>query len=189
MGRPAATWCLFVLLWTAPLAGHISVPGGLHETVAGAALIVRGRVSDIRVEDLPGVGVETVVTVAVEGVLKGEAGPFVSFRVPGGRIGRYAVVMVGSPTFTRGEHAIFFLGRGDDQFFRPIGLGAGIVRIRSSARRGSAVVQAPLPSAPQTPARRAVRGERRQAPLPVGTFEALVRLIDLDQRRAVGASR
>ena len=46
-------------------------------------LIVRGRVTDVRAIEVPA-GVESVATFAVERVLKGPAGDFVSVRVPGG---------------------------------------------------------------------------------------------------------
>lgn len=189
MVRAAALSCLFGLLCVVPVSGHVSVPAGFREIVADAAMIVRGRVTDVRAEDVPGVGVESIVTVAVERVLKGEAGPFVSFRVPGGRIGRYAVVMIGSPTFTRDEEAVFFLKRGADQAIRPVGLTAGVVRIRAGGSRGEAVVQAPfLPVSPAADGR-AAGDDRRRAPLALGTFEALVRLVDVEQRRAAGAAR
>ena len=91
------------------------MPAGFREIVADASVIVRGRITDVRAVAVAGAGIDSVATVAVESVLKGEAAAFVNVRVPGGEIGRTRFVVVGSPTFKPDQRAVFFLKRGADR--------------------------------------------------------------------------
>src|SRR5262245_26691371 len=97
-GMKRLTSCVVALM----LAGvstfaTVVVPTEFREVVSGADLIVRGRVTDVRSFVVPGDGIDTVATVAVETVLKGQADTFVSVRVPGGEVGSTKFVMVGAP--------------------------------------------------------------------------------------------
>ena len=69
------------------LVATVVVPAEFRAIVTDAALIVRGRVTDVRAVAVPGRGIESIATVAVEAVLKGTAESFVSVRVPGGTVG------------------------------------------------------------------------------------------------------
>lgn len=150
-----------------------------REVVSDASTIIRGRVTDVRaVRSLAG-DVESVVTVGVESALKGEAGPFVSMRVPGGTIGRYRTVMPGAPVMRVGEQAVFFLKAGPGNTLWPVGLSQGIYRIALASPRSSiSLVHAPvLPGVTTGAAGAVVRGDSRRKALPVSEFESLVKLV------------
>ncbi len=90
--------CVGLALGAAPLVASETTPLEFRAVVGEAALIVRGHVTDVRAVEVPDRGVETIATLAVDAVLKGETDGFVSFRLPGGQIGRYRTVMAGAPT-------------------------------------------------------------------------------------------
>ena len=103
-------FALAAAVWIAgaSLAATVFVPTEFREIVADAMLIVRGRVTDVRPIAVPATGVESIVTVGVETVLKGAANGFVSLRVPGGDTGRFRHVMLGAPVLRPGERAVFY---------------------------------------------------------------------------------
>lgn len=159
------------------------VPAAFDEIVADSTLIVRGRVTDVRAAVVAGDGMSSFATVAVEAVLKGRAGAFVAVRVPGGQIGRSRVVMAGAPTLRVADHAVFFLARGADGTFRPVGLSMGVYRVSRDAGTGRAVVDPPLVVGVTAPVGRVVRGDVGRRSMPVQEFESLVRLVA--SRRAI----
>jgi hypothetical protein len=164
----------------APMGATLVVPVEFRQMVAEAGLIVRGRVTDVRAVAVRNRGVDTIATVLVEGVVKGQSDGFVSIRVPGGQIGRYRFVMVGAPTFTTGQRAVFFLSRSADGFWRPIGLTQGVYRVRPDPVSGLPVVPPPL-VAGRTAALTGPtqRGDPRRRLMPIAEFESLVRLVML----------
>jgi hypothetical protein len=166
-----------VALSIVPLAATVLVPAEFREIVADASLIVRGRVTDVRSLVVSGAGIDSFATVAVDAVLKGQAGPFVSVRVPGGAVGRTRVVMAGAPRLHPGDQAVFFLRQYSDGSFRPVGLSMGIYRLQREAGLGRLVVDAPLVSGVTASVGRVVRGDARRRPMPVSEFESLVRLV------------
>lgn len=148
-----------------------------REIVSGASTIVRGRVTDVRAVRSPAGDVESVVTIAVDSVLKGTADTFVAMRVPGGTVGRYRTVMTGAPVMRVGEQAVFFLKRGPANAYWPVGLSQGIYRVQLGGA-GGGLVQAPVLAGVTTNAVGAVvRGDSRRKTLPVTEFESLVRLV------------
>ena len=154
----------------------VVAPVGFREAVNEAALIVRGHVTDVRGIELP-TGVETAVTLAVDRVLKGPAGDFVTVRVPGGTVGRYRTIFVGAPTFTLNEQVILLLKRGTDNALRPIGLWQGVYPIQAIPGTTQPGVAAPA-VAPQTSSvGQIVRGDARRRVISVTEFESLVRLV------------
>jgi hypothetical protein len=86
---------LALLFMTVVASATVTIPTEFKEVVADAGLIVRGHVTDVRAVSTRSLGIETLATVGVEAVLKGEAADFVIMRVPGGVIGRVRSVMVG----------------------------------------------------------------------------------------------
>jgi hypothetical protein len=160
----------------------VVVPSAFQEIVADAALIVRGHVTDVRAVSTREHGVESVATVAVDAVLKGQAEPFVYVRIPGGEQGRTRVVMVGAPTLRADMSAVFFLARtGADNAWRPVGLTSGVVPVVRDASTGRVVVHAPAFATREADGR-LVRGDIRRRDLPVADFESLVRLVIADRR-------
>lgn len=175
---------LGVLLAVRTTGATVVIPTDFREVVAGASLIVRGEVTDVRGIATP-VGIESIATVAVSAVLKGDAGgAFVSVRVPGGTVGRYRRVMVGAPVLRAGESAVFFLVRGSDFAWRPVALTAGVAPVLVDPETRRAVVRAPGVDGGGAAAARAI-GRVVRSVLPVDEFESLVRVVVADQRLAV----
>jgi hypothetical protein len=159
-----------------PLSASTFLTPEFREIVSDSATVVRGRVTDVRAIRSAAGEVESVVTIAVDAVLKGPAETFVSMRVPGGVIGRYRTVMTGAPVMRVNDYAIFVLKRGPGNPLRPVGLSQGIYRVSASAT--GAVVGAPvLPGVTTNATGPVVRGDARRKALPVSEFDSLVRLV------------
>lgn len=175
--RWTAALALVIVIAGASLTATVFVPAEFREIVADAGLIVRGRVTDIRSIAVPGIGVESIVTVGVETVLKGAANGFVSLRVPGGDTGRYRHVMIGAPVLRPGERAVFFLRRGNDTLWRPVGLSMGVYAVHNDPRTGQLLVRPPIVAGRTASLGPIVRGDARRKHLAIQEFESLVQLI------------
>lgn len=174
--RIAASVTLVVAgtMLVAPLTASTFLTAQFREVVADAALIVRGRVTDVRAFRSPAGEVQSAVTLSVEAALKGDADRFVSMRLPGGTIGRYRTVMTGAPTMKVGDRAVVFLKRGPSGAWWPVGLAQGIYRINA---RDATVAAPVVPGTTTDSTGRVVRGDSRRKPLPLRDFESLVRLV------------
>lgn len=177
---------LVVGLASTDLAATVVVPTEFKEIVADATLIARGHVTDVRGVVVPNRGIESVVAVAIDSVLKGSAAEFITIRVPGGTVGRYTTRMIGAPRLRPGQRAIFFLKRDNNLAWRPVGLSMGIFHVRDAPLTGAPVVNPPVILGETADPGRVIRGDRRREPLPVASFESLVRLVLAAQ---AGASR
>jgi hypothetical protein len=179
LGRGLPAVIALLLLGTiASTSATVVVPAEFREIVADASLIVRGTVTDVRAVAVRGDGIDSVGTIAVASVLKGAAPDgFVSIRVPGGTIGRTRFVMIGAPELTLNEQAVFFLKRGADNFWRPIGLTMGISRLQLDQTTRQWTINAPLVAGRTASTGPVVRGDVRRKPMAVADFEALVRLL------------
>ena len=172
----------------ATAAATVFIPTEFREVVADAGLIVRGHITDVRPITISG-GVETVGTIAVENVLKGQSDGFVSIRVPGGAIDGRRFVMVGAPELRVGEQALFFLKRGADNVWRPVGLSMGVCLVHPDAATGRPVIDPPLvPGRTATAGQMVTRGDPRRRPMTVQDFEALVQLV-VAARPVTGSGR
>jgi hypothetical protein len=161
------------------LRATLTIPADFRTVVNDASLIVRGRVTDVRSVETPGIGVESVATIAVENVLKGHATGFVYVRVPGGIIGNRRYSTVGSPAFRVGQRAVLFLRPSPtDSSYRPIGLTMGVYPIQTNPATGKVtIVEPPILAGTTTNASGVVvRGDRRRVPSTVPEFESFVRL-------------
>ena len=177
MTRAVFSLVLLAIVMSAPLGASVTVSAEFREIVAEATLIVRGRITDVRAVAVGGRGVESIGTIAVDGVLKGTSSSFVAVRVPGGVLGGRKFTMTGAPTLRIGHEAVFFLKRDQDGAWRPIGLTQGIYRVQSEPITGRPVVRPPLVPGRTAPIiGRAVRGDVRRTLLPVPEFESLVQL-------------
>ena len=170
--------CALVLA-AVPLSAHTVLPTSFPEVVAQSSMILRGRVTDVRVVKDFDRGVESIATVAVDHVLKGGSSPFVSVHVPGGSIGGTRTIVAGAPTLKTGDHAVFFLKRAADNGWHPTGLSMGIYRVNVDARTGVPTIKPPLVAGETAAEGRVVRGDTRRQPYSVGEFESLVRLVML----------
>lgn len=122
---------LLLALLASTADATVLIPLELGQLSREAHAIVRGRVVDVDsrwTDDRR--GVETRVTLDVESSLKGTLGSTVTFRVPGGRVGRVRSVVMGAPHFSRDERVIVFLGHRGPSVPHLLGLGQGVYRIR-----------------------------------------------------------
>ena len=174
MRRKAAWTLLTATICSATLLASVTEPLTLRQLASGATLIARGSVTDVRAFQVPGRGIESIATVAVERVIKGEFESHVAVRVPGGLVGRYRQVKVGAPTLRINQQAVFFLKRSPDNAWRPIGMSAGVVRVRTEPATGRRLVSPVIVQDFTTPAGTVVRGDDRRRSLSVDEFEALV---------------
>jgi hypothetical protein len=168
---------LVALLVVAPgLRATVLVPAEFREIVAGSQIIVYGRVADVRAEwSDDRRRIDTVVSVQAASYLKGGPAEVVTFRVPGGQIGRYKNVMVGAPEFQPGEEAVLFLRANGPSMAHVFGLSQGVFRVRVDARSGRRLVLPPVLMARGDGPETVKRGTTDRKPLPLDAFAATVR--------------
>ena len=135
------------VLVTSIASATVLVPAEFSEIVGGSEIIAYARVVDVRPEWADGRRwIDSVVTAEVVSYLKGGSEETITFKVPGGRLGRYRSVVVGAPVFARGDEAVLFLksnaahGDGLPDVF---GLNQGVFRVRVDPRTGQKMVVPP----------------------------------------------
>jgi hypothetical protein len=168
---------LIALLFVAPgLRATVLVPAEFREIVAGSQIIVYGRIADVRPEwSDDRRRIDTVVSVNAGSYLKGGPASVVTFRVPGGQIGRYKNVIVGAPEFQPGEEAVLFLRADGPTMAYVFGLNQGVFRVRVDARSGRRLVVPPVLMARGDAPQRVRRGTTERRPLALDAFAATVR--------------
>jgi hypothetical protein len=168
---------LIVLLGFAQnVRATVLMPAEFREVVAGSQVIVYGRVADVRPEwSDDRTRIDTIVTLEAASYLKGGPGEAVTFRVPGGQIGRYRNVMVGAPEFRQGEEVVLFLRAAGPSVAHLFGLNQGVYRVRVDVRTGRRVVMPPVLTASSDAPQAVVRGDPSRQPLPLDSFAASVR--------------
>jgi hypothetical protein len=166
---------LVAMLLPIPAAATLYVPVDFREMVTASHAIVHGRVIDVRSEvTRDRMMVVSYVTMAVDAQLKGNVGTSVTFRVPGGQVGRYRRIIVGAPAFERGDEVIVFLSARGPSVPYLFGLSQGVYRVARGAD-GGAVVTPPAVMARGAAAERVVRGDPARRPLPLASFARDVR--------------
>jgi hypothetical protein len=136
---------VIVLLCARELRATVLLPAEFREIVAGSQIIVYGRVTEVRPEwSDDRTRIDTTVTVTAGTYLKGGPGRSVTFRVPGGQIGRYRNLVVGAPQFQTGEEAILFLSATGPSIAHVFGLSQGVFRVKVDARSGQRLVVPPV---------------------------------------------
>jgi hypothetical protein len=158
----------------------VLVPLDLGALSRDAQVIARGRVlaTGTRWTD-DRRGVETLVTLEVESYLKGAFGETLTFRVPGGRLGRYRSLVVGAPEFTDGQRVIVFLSYRGPMVPYLVGLGQGVYRLAPAGTRWVVTPPALVAVDQPTPL---VRGDVSRRPLALDDFERRVRDLAGDAR-------
>ena len=166
-----------LLLVPAGLSATVIVPIEFRELVTTTPVIVHGRVTDVRSAFVDGRrSVETFVTVAAEEYLKGNLGEHVTFKVPGGEIGRYRTVFVGAPGFTTGDEVVLFLRTPRAALPFIVGLNQGAYRVIADRQTGRRMVTAPiLMGRAGVEAEPVVRGASSRRPLSIDAFRDAVR--------------
>ena len=168
------------LLCLAPaLSATVILPAEFREIVSGSQLIVHGRVADVRAEWAEGRRrIESVVTVEPSAFYRGTPSGTVTFRVPGGQIGRFKSVTVGAPEFHAGEEVVLFLRAAQGPAVpRVFGLNQGVFRVRVDQRTGARVVALPILMSGGAGAQRVTRGAGERRPLPLDQFAATVKAV------------
>ncbi len=168
---------IVVLLVSArSLGATVLVPAEFREIVSGSQIIVYGRVADVHAEWTDDRRqIDTVVTLDAATYLKGGPGDVVTFRVPGGQVGRYKNVIVGAPEFRAGEEAVVFLSAAGPSVAHVFGLNQGVFRVRRNAATGQRLVIPPLLMASGDAPEPVTRGAVARQPLPLDSFAATVR--------------
>jgi hypothetical protein len=171
---------VFVLLlpaFTRAVRATVLLPAEFREIVEGSHLIVYGHVSDAEPElSDDRKRIDTVVTFEVSTYLKGSAGATLTFRVPGGQIGRYRSVTVGAPVFQSGDEAVLFLRQPEAGVPHVFGLNQGVFRVQREARTERRMVMPPLMSRGEAP-ESVIRGARSRRPMSLEAFGAQVKTV------------
>lgn len=154
----------------------VLIPVEFREIVAGSEIIVYGVVADVRAEWASDRrGIDTIVTFQAGTYLKGGPSETVTFKVPGGQIGRYKNVMVGAPEFRPGDEAVLFLNADGPSIARVFGFSQGVFRVRIDPRTGQRLVIPPPLMARGTAAETVTRGAPARRSLGLDAFAATVR--------------
>ncbi len=172
--RRVAGWILGAALAWSTVAARATVllPAEFDDMVAGSSVIVHGRILDVRGQASGDRRtIESLVTLEVEETFKGRPGRVVSFRVPGGQVGRYRRVMVGAPVFAEGDEVVLFLRGSAPVLPMPYGLNQGVFRV---VRDGSGRA---LVGSPDAATGRVVRGDPARTPVPLDVFARRVRTV------------
>jgi len=167
-----------LMLCAREVRATVLLPAEFREIVAGSQVIVYGRVSAVRAEWSDDRSrIDTIVTVVAGSYLKGGPGDTVTFRVPGGQIGRYRNLVVGAPQFQTGEEAILFLSAAGPSIARVFGLSQGVFRVKVDARTGARLVVPPVLMSPADgdAAQPVIRGDVARRQLSLDQFAATVR--------------
>lgn len=166
---------ILVLALLVPVRAFATVvlPADFAEVVAGADVIVSGRVVDVRSQLTEARSIESFITVAVSNTLKGEPNRTVTFRVPNGTVGRYRRITMGAPEFVEGDRVVLFLRARAPGIPTLFGLSQGVYRV-ASTESGDMVLPAPM-LARGVAAERVVRGDPVRKPLPLDEFLRQVR--------------
>ena len=160
------------------LSATVVLPAEFREIVSGSQIIVHGRVVDIRSEWVDGrTRIESYVTIEAGSFYRGTPVATLTFRTPGGQLGRYKSVTVGAPEFRVGDEAVLFLkteGRPVPQIF---GMSQGLFRVRVDARTGRRLVMRQPLMARGGEAERVQRGDVTRTLLTLDAFGARVRTV------------
>ena len=171
-----------VLALAATARATVVVPADLGELSRDAIAIVRGRVARVDTQFTEDRGtIETLVTLEVEGYLKGALGQTVRFKVPGGELGRFRSIVVGAPEFAVDQRVVVFLGAHGPTVPHIVGFNQGVFRVLRAADDSGWVVTPP-PNVAGAATVRIVRGDAGRRPIPLADFEQRVRALAGDAR-------
>lgn len=166
-----------LLVVTPTLSATVVLPAEFTEIVSGSQIIVHGRVADVRAEWTDGRRrIESVVTVEASSFLRGTPTATVTFRVPGGQIGRLKSMTVGAPAFAAGEEVVLFLRGQGPAVPQIFGMHQGVFRVRVDPRSGARMVNFPA-IGHGAEGQRVVRGAAERRPLPLEQFAQSVRSV------------
>ncbi|HVJ28136.1 MAG TPA: hypothetical protein VM493_11375 [Vicinamibacterales bacterium] len=160
------------------LSATVLVPAEFREIVSGSQIIVHGRISEVRPEWIDGRRrIESVITLQAASFYRGTSAQTITFRVPGGQIGRYKSVTVGAPEFNAGDEVVLFLKARGPSVPQVFGFNQGVFRVDVDQRTGRRTVTQPILMAKGVMAQRVVRGARDRQPLPLDQFATQIRSV------------
>ena len=135
------------------LAGGIAIPAQaisvvpltFEELVVDATAVVYARVADVEGRwTADRRGIESLVTLEALRYLKGNLGPAVALRLPGGEAGGFLNVLPGAPVLRAGDLVMLFLVSRGPTIPVPVGLTQGVFRAVRDPRRGDVLITPPL---------------------------------------------
>jgi hypothetical protein len=177
---PSTFLCLFI---AAAARATTIVAADLGELSRDAQAIARGRVAAVESRwTVDHRAIETLVTLEVDTYLKGSFGPSLQFVIPGGVLGRYRSVFVGSPQFAADQRVVVFLAASGPALPHLVGFSQGVYRVLWSSDTNAWMV-APTPALPATATTPIVRGDPARVAVPLATFEQQVRALSSMPRR------
>jgi hypothetical protein len=178
--RAGVTTIAVVALMLAHLDALTVIPMTFEELVGDATAVVYVRVAEVRGQMAADRhSIDSILTLEPLRYLKGDMGPSVVMRLPGGRVGNLMQVLPGAPVLQQGDLAIVFLAARGPAIPASVGLGQGIFRVAFDARtRQALVTPPPLKSSDLG---RIIRGAADRRTLTLDAFAASV--------RAAGAAR
>lgn len=155
----------------------VVLPLDFRQLASKATVIVHGRVVSLTPQWAERHGIETLVTVQVTSYLKGDFGPQVTFRVPGGTIGRFRAITAGAPVFRQGDEVILFLAAIGPAIPNVVGFNQGVFRVSVDRASGVRLVTSPLLLGDVTTPTLVVRGDPSRKPMRLEQFEAKVQSV------------
>ena len=180
--RVSGLVCAVVLAMAGQVHAVTVLPIGFSELVNQSASVVYARIADVRgqwTDDRR--AIESLITVEVLSAFKGPGAESVTFRVPGGTVGRYMNLIPGAPTFARGDLVVLFLTASGARLPTPTGFTQGVYRVMADGRTGAMLVVPPIVDTTGT-GTLIVRGDPQRRPLPLPAFEAAVRAARVEGR-------
>lgn len=173
-GKALGALTLLAALWSAPALAVVVVPITFEQLVDEAAAVVYARVSEVRGQwTYDRQSIDSIITLEALGYAKGDLGPTVTMRLPGGEAGGRLQVIPGAPTLREGELVVLFLKARGPALLTTLGLGQGIFRVTRDARTGAMLVTPPPLKESQLG--RIIRGAAARRTLSVDAFFATVR--------------
>jgi hypothetical protein len=150
------------------------VPMTFEQLVTEAAAVVYARVADVRGQwTADRQSIDSVITLDALRYLKGDLGPTVSMRLPGGEANGVINVLPGAPRLREGDLVVLFLKARGPALLTTLGLSQGIFRVGRDARTGAMLVTPP--PLKESAAGRIIRGAAERRALSIDAFAASVR--------------
>lgn len=156
-----------------PAGATVVVARSFRDVCADAEIVFVGTVESVESgwADAQRQAIETVVTYAVETVLRGDAVDRVALRFAGGQVDGRRSEVVGLPAFAAGDRVIVF-ARGGRAVSPIVGFNQGLFRVRETAA-GPVVVAADGRSPVRweaVPAEPGAAAQASSSPLPLDRF-------------------